>query len=637
MGRLDARRPEKIALLEADADRLLEGRSGDADHAAVGPRAAVAGPSQAPALAFDRRRRRPRRAPWTFPASCATTALPLAASRAAMYCFGASSKIRPSFMHKARASSGCGSRRRSRAASSADSGRPPAVRAAPKFSTMLLVLRVGHVPGPVAHLPLSADGARRGRPAAPVPPRACRPPGRAISSRCRPRRPPRPATLNLPRTLPVGRIQDPQRPALGKDHLAGGRQLGQIVDDVLRVQRPAPEPQAVVGIEHRQGVQERLLALVEGDVPGEEEHPPAGQERLVGHGREDGMGLESQFARQARHAVLRDHVVVRQRGRDAATRPRRSERGFCDDSSRSDARRRRGAARGGSRSSAADGRRPGAIHTASAMSSASQSDSPRRPPRRHVCPESVPWPNRESSIARRGVAPAENRPGGVRRRAGRRHRWSSAFPAHHDDQGRRLPQVLGQLGDGIVGASPCRSPTARSAVRANLHAMAFDSFRARPTSRPTYRTRSAGICPRPCPVLRGSDTPRSQPPPMLAETAWNSSMGWKLEICRIAPAFRLTYPYEMRVIAAKTFTARRRKKGMAGEKTRHENGRPSAYPASEAAPLARGSCGLVDYRKRYGDCRVPGKWPKNQWLGKWVKNASCQETKPADEGPNPRA
>ncbi|MHC4593397.1 MAG: hypothetical protein ACYS19_00450 [Planctomycetota bacterium] len=53
MGRCDVRRPEEIAFLEADANRFLERRSRDADHAAARPRATVCGPSQAPTLALE--------------------------------------------------------------------------------------------------------------------------------------------------------------------------------------------------------------------------------------------------------------------------------------------------------------------------------------------------------------------------------------------------------------------------------------------------------------------------------------------------------------------------------------------------------------------------------------------------------
>jgi len=54
MGRFAGRRPEEIAFLEADADRLLVWRPGDAHHVVAGPRATVGGPPQAPALTFER-------------------------------------------------------------------------------------------------------------------------------------------------------------------------------------------------------------------------------------------------------------------------------------------------------------------------------------------------------------------------------------------------------------------------------------------------------------------------------------------------------------------------------------------------------------------------------------------------------
>ena len=47
---------------------------------------------------------------------------------------------------------------------------------------------------------------------------------------------------------------------------------------------------------------------------------------------------------------------------------------------------------------------------------------------------------------------------------------------------------------------------------------------------------------------------------------------------------------------------------------------------------------LLKYRKRYGDCRVPSKWPENRSLAKWVERTRRrQKTKSADEGPIPRA
>ena len=126
---------------------FLKGGPGEAHDVAAGPGAAVAGPAQAPALAFDRAADGIEEVLGRF-----GRASPQLPSRgrvaAAMYFVGASSKMRPSFMHKARASSGSGSLR-SKAASSADTRRPP-IAGPRRSSRQWAGLRVRHVPGPIA-------------------------------------------------------------------------------------------------------------------------------------------------------------------------------------------------------------------------------------------------------------------------------------------------------------------------------------------------------------------------------------------------------------------------------------------------------------------------------------------------------
>ncbi|MHC4593396.1 MAG: hypothetical protein ACYS19_00445 [Planctomycetota bacterium] len=56
--------------------------------------------------------------------------------------------------------------------------------------------------------------------------------------------------------LPPGRrIQHPEGPALGKNHLAAGRQLRDVVHDVVRVEWMTPQAQAVVRVEDCQCIQ----------------------------------------------------------------------------------------------------------------------------------------------------------------------------------------------------------------------------------------------------------------------------------------------------------------------------------------------------------------------------------------------
>ena len=92
---------------------------------------------------------------------------------------------------------------------------------------------------------------------------------------------------------PGRRIEHPEGPALGKDHLAVGGQLRDIVDDIIRIERATPEAQAVVRIENGQRVQQRFFPLVKCDMSGEEENPPPGEKRLIGHRGKDRIRLET--------------------------------------------------------------------------------------------------------------------------------------------------------------------------------------------------------------------------------------------------------------------------------------------------------------------------------------------------------
>ena len=169
---------------------------------------------------------------------------------------------------------------------------------------------VRHVPGPVAHqlpAPVGSHASVRRTEGGPEPVFVLHDPFpiRVAGSRGGGR------NAELAAFLSGRRVQHAERLALGKNHLGGGRQFGDVVDDEPRIQRTAPETQAVVGVQDRQCVQQRFFALVEGDVPGEKENPSAGKQRLVGHRREYRLRLEPQLAGQSGHAVMRHHIVVR--------------------------------------------------------------------------------------------------------------------------------------------------------------------------------------------------------------------------------------------------------------------------------------------------------------------------------------
>ena len=82
----------------------------------------------------------------------------------------------------------------------------------------------------------------------------------------------------------------------------------------------------------------------------------------------------------------------------------------------------------------------------------------------------------------------------------------------------------------------------------------------------------------------------------------------------------MTYSYE---VGNKGLRSRRSEKGMAVRKNQTQGrlaaqrtGRLEQHP--RLRPWHDAFAALLDYRKRYGDCRVPSRWPKNRWLGKWV-------------------
>ncbi len=93
-------------------------------------------------------------------------------------------------------------------------------------------------------------------------------------------------------------------------HLWRGDDRVAVDHEALR-QRPPPEHGAVEGVEGHQRVQQRLLALVPGDVAEGLEHAPAGGHGHLRRRTISRVGKELRHVRRADQAILRDRVVVR--------------------------------------------------------------------------------------------------------------------------------------------------------------------------------------------------------------------------------------------------------------------------------------------------------------------------------------